>query len=58
MTPLEDRTRRFWCAAYYLRRGQDRDKSIAVTVLQQITKIATGTVQTRAADTLKEHDGK
>jgi len=58
MTSLEDATRRFWCAAYYLRRGQDRDKSIAVTVLQQLTQNATGPVQIRAADMLKDHDGK
>ena len=58
MTGIAEVTKRFWCAAFYVRRSQDRDKAIAVTILQQITLSATGAVQRRAAETLKEYDGE
>ncbi len=53
-----DATRRFWSASVYIRRGQDRDKTVAINVLKHLTENATGKVQTRAAALLKEIHGK
>lgn len=58
MTGLDLTMKRFWSAAYFIRRGQDRDKSIAVKILQQLAQTATGPVQRRAEEILREADGK
>lgn len=54
---LSERTRKFWCAAYFYRLAPDRDRSIAVKVLEQITRTNTGKVQSRAATLLRDIDG-
>lgn len=52
---LADRTRKFWCAAYFYRRADPaRDRAVAVKVLAQVTATASGTVQDRAASLLRE----
>lgn len=51
---LAVRTRKFWCAAFFYRRAGNRDRSIAVKVLEQLVPVATGTVQRRAATLLRE----
>ena len=57
MIGLAEIARQFWCAAFFIRRGQDRDKSVAVAVLQKL-KSTTGPVQSRAEAILKEHNGE
>lgn len=57
MRLLDLRARNFWCAAYFFRHAPDRDRSIAVKVLEQTATTATGTIQTRAATMLKEING-
>ncbi|MDX8537084.1 hypothetical protein RFM23_05530 [Mesorhizobium abyssinicae] len=52
---LADRTRKFWCAAYFYRRADPaRDRAVAVKVLAQVTSTASGTVKDRAANMLRE----
>ncbi|RVD44645.1 hypothetical protein EN742_01640 [Mesorhizobium sp. M4A.F.Ca.ET.020.02.1.1] len=52
---LADRTRKFWCAAYFYRRADPaRDRAVAVKALAQVTATASGTVQDRAANLLRE----
>jgi hypothetical protein len=52
---LADRTRNFWNAAYFFRRAEPtRNRAIAVKVLEQVTNTASGTVQDRAANLLRE----
>jgi hypothetical protein len=52
---LADRTRKFWCAAYFYRRADlFRNRAIAVKVLEQVTETTSGTVKTRAANLLRE----
>lgn len=53
---LAERTRKFWCAAYFYRRAPDRDRSLAVRVLEQVNLTATGKVQFRADALLREID--
>lgn len=55
MLTLAARTRKFWCAAYFYRRADPaRNRAIAVTVLEQVTETANGTVKARAANLLRE----
>ncbi|MGJ5032256.1 hypothetical protein ACQR1I_35840 [Bradyrhizobium sp. HKCCYLS2038] len=49
-----DTARRFWSAAFYYRRAPDRDRSTAVMVLTDLSTSASGIVQSRAADIMKE----
>lgn len=56
MPRLSDITRKFWCAAYFYRRAPDRDRSIAIKVLEQVTVTPAGKVQSRAATMLKDID--
>lgn len=56
MTDLEGDAEKFWRAALYVRRGIYRDRSIAFAVLRQLAETSTVAVQSRAANTLKEHD--
>lgn len=52
---IDDRARKFWCAAYFYRRADPaRNRSIAVKVLEQVTTTASGTVKDRAASLLRE----
>ncbi|RWF74516.1 MAG: hypothetical protein E5X15_09960 [Mesorhizobium sp.] len=52
---IDDRARKFWCAAYFYRRADPaRDRAVAVKVLAQVTATASGTVQDRAANLLRE----
>ncbi|RJT42022.1 hypothetical protein D3227_04920 [Mesorhizobium waimense] len=55
MLNLADRTRNFWCAAYFYRRADpSRDRAIVPKVLEQVTTKANGTVKDRAATLLRE----
>lgn len=55
MLTLADRTRNFWSAAYYYRRADpSRDRAIVAKVLAQLTFTASGTVQARASNLLRE----
>jgi hypothetical protein len=55
MLTLADRTRNFWCAAFYCRRAEtSRDRSVAVKVLQQVTTVTKGKVKDRAETMLRE----
>lgn len=53
---LDDSTRKFWSAAYFYRRAQDRDQSLAVKVLEQVARSTTGRVYERAITLLEEID--
>lgn len=57
MTSLALRTRNFWCAAYFLRRAPDRDRTIAVKALAQVATMTTGKVHDRAITILRETYG-
>ncbi len=58
MSDLAEQAKRLWSASFYVRRGHDRDRSIAIAILKQLTLNATGKVQNRAALMLKEIDGE
>lgn len=52
---LADRTRKFWCAAYFYRRADRyRNRDIAVRVLEQVKTTTSGAVKDRAASLLRE----
>lgn len=54
MTFRSNATLKFWNAAHFYRRAPHRDRSIAVKVLQHVASTATGRVQSRAAELLKD----
>jgi hypothetical protein len=54
MISLAEITKRFWFAAFFIRRGQCRDRSIAIATLRQLSETATGKVQGRAAEIMKD----
>lgn len=54
MTEAETNALRFWNASMFYRRPHDRDRSIAVKVLERLSTTTTGTVQSRAENMLKE----
>ena len=58
MSDVEDKAKKFWCAAFLIRRAPGRDNSTAVAALKEVTDTATGKLQSRAADMLKEHNGE
>lgn len=51
---LADRTRKFWSAAFFLRRAPDRNRSIPIKVLEQVARTTTGRVHDRAITLLKD----
>jgi hypothetical protein len=54
MHPLADRTRHFWCAAFYFRRAPHRDQSTGERLLEEVAKHSIGTVHVRAVNLLAE----
>lgn len=53
---LGETARKFWSAANFYRRAQNRDQTTAIAIIRKIAETATGKVQGRAADLLKEID--
>lgn len=49
-----DTAKQFWSAAYFYRRAPDRDRATAIKVLDFLSATATGIVQSRAADMMKD----
>lgn len=52
---LAQRTRNFWCAAYFYRRAApERDRKSIPKILKHVAAVTTGNVQKRADQLLKE----
>ncbi len=51
---LADRTREYWCAAFFLRRATDRNRSVALTVLEHVIDTGDDKLSERADQLLKE----
>lgn len=58
MNKLMTDTRKFWCAAYFLRLAPHRDRTHAILVLEDLTRTATGHAKDRAQDLLGQFNGK
>lgn len=54
MPTAEEWARRFWFAAYYIRRASDRDRSKAIEILSNICCNAPPPIAMRALATMKE----
>ncbi len=55
---IAETIKQFWSAAFFYRRAPDRNRDKAILVLNHVRNTATGKVQSRAANLLKEieHD--
>ena len=51
---IETEARRFWSAAFFIRRAPDRDHREAVRILRFVTNTSTGRVHDRALALLRE----
>lgn len=47
---------KFWSAATFYRRAQNRDQTTAIAIIREIAQTATGKVQGRAAELLRKID--
>lgn len=56
MSGLDLATRRFWSAALFARRAPERNQEYARAILKDIAANATGPLQERAAELVKERD--
>ena len=50
---LDELTKRFWSAAWFIRRAPIRDKAIAVRILRQLHASSSGAISERAGEILK-----
>lgn len=53
---LSELTARFWSAAKYSRRAPEKDQQPAQKLLREVARIATGTLQQRAQELIKEDE--
>ena len=53
---LVDDARKFWIAAYFVRRTKDREAVLAVRVLRHLARSSNGTISTRADAVLVEYE--
>lgn len=58
MSEIENLSRSFWSAAYFLRRATNRDQTTALAVLNRLSTSTVAAIQQRAANTLKEYNVK
>lgn len=59
MTGRLEYARQFWCAATYSRHAPEDKRSLAITILEHVSKHASGMVKARADNRLREiHDAK
>ncbi len=54
MSTTPETARQFWCAAYYYRRAGTRGRDTALKILNHLRRTATGKVNDRATQLLKE----
>lgn len=54
MPPLRELTAQFWAAAIYSRRAPDRDQRHAQRILRAVARTATGPLQQRAKELIRE----
>lgn len=58
MTDAADAAKRFWSAAYFLRRAPLRDRSVAVSILRALVNSPFGPVKRRAVEILGTQNGE